>query len=165
MKGRVRYSHGWIIGVDWDRFVKNPQKQGYYVEAFGAADAFIDYEIDSMFEQAHFNSETLPLVTALKELHKLGSMDMLETLVREGFVKKTLLERVQQFKRARNLVLHDKFAEYALVFYNKEIRVKNQTQLDKATVKEVTKSLTEAEKLFYEINRLGLTVSKPTSKP
>ncbi len=140
--------------VDWEELVKKPQEAGYYVEAFGAADALIDFIIFDLVERFYISHEVhgaLGLLETLEKRRKLEASTLLAILVSENVVSKEMIARVEKYKEARNLVLHDKYAEYALVIYNDNIKFSNDDEMDNAAIKEADLQLDNAEKLFYEI--------------
>ena len=156
MKGRVIFSEKGYIGmnIDWSELVNKPFGEGRIMEAFASADAIIDSSIESCLRQIY---ETNKCQDLINEIHRLrgrvnfDGMILLEILKSKTVVTKDFVKKVRKFKLARNLILHNKEGEYALVIGNPDIKYLSQKELDDKVVNESKKWISFAYDLFFEL--------------
>lgn len=165
MKGRVKYHPESRItqinlSSDWAEYVEKPQKLGYYVEAFGGADAIIDMSVEVLFKTMY--NEIQRETTILQKKRKLDAETMLEILTFRKVVPDEFQEKIRKFKKARNSVLHTPYAEYALIINNmrNEIKYASQEEFDLAAVNEADKELGEAKYLQTKLWEIYLVLVK-----
>jgi len=135
MVREISYKNGTIgSSINWNKYVKLPSKSGNWVEAFGSADAIIDNTIESLLRSVYNNHQAQDLIN---EIHLLrGSINfdgliLLRILQNKTVVDEIIVQRVWEFKRARNLVCHNSDAEYSLVLMNPRIgNIVDQTDLE-----------------------------------
>ncbi len=163
MKGRVKYSPKGILifAHNWGDFVSKPAANGYYIEAFSAADALIDDEIKRLisrvFPSAGFFIEQAEEVRTKTELFGLGMAEILNNL---DVVPDELMDLIRKWKKARNIVSHDSWGEYALVVFNKEYKYANQEELDSSVQKAVDHWLNKGVKIFIDLQNIAGEVVK-----
>lgn len=159
MKGRVEFQPPGYIGIsiDWQKLVKEPQKEGMYIEAFGSADAIIDCMAESLFRQIYNEDKCQDLINHIHYLRGSVNFDgliILRILESKSVIDRDFVERVRQFKKARNLVLHNQEAEYRLL-YNPDFQFPNtQEEFDELAKKEADKWLDEGLSIFIDMDRI-----------
>lgn len=165
MKGRVKYyPESGITEInlrsDWAEYVEKPQKLGYYVEAFGGADAIIDMSVEVIFRTVY--NEIQHETTILQKKRRLDAVTMLEILTFKKVVPDEFQEKIRKFKKTRNSVLHTPYAEYALIIDNirSGIKYASQEEFDLAAVNEADKELSEAKYLQTKLWEIYLGLAK-----
>ncbi len=165
MKGRVTSQGKGTISIryDWNKFVEEPRKQGYYSEAFSSADAMLDDLIYRIFQLTYQTNDNFNLISFLKQ-PKIKSDDMLR-LMREKKVvgiDEELVDLYGKFNRARNMVLHSPYAEYnfviekeqELIEKGQELKYKDNDEFYSLAVKEADDYLNKAYMLFTNLTKI-----------
>lgn len=152
MKARVTFYPPSNIGrsPNWQVLVTEPAARGYYAEAFANADALIDSQIESCLRSIYNSFECQDLINELHYQRSRANFDgmvVLEILKSKTLIDEQLVDKVRQFKKARNLVLHDENGPYALVLLNPRITYSSQEELDKSAEEEAQSWLNEAKAL------------------
>ena len=166
MKGRLEFEGETLImnlGNYWPDKVTKPRKEGYIQEAFASADALIDEEVEWRLRQIYSKKECQDLIGELNFQRGRVNFDgivMLEILKYKGLIDDGFMQKVRKFKKARNLVLHNKYAEYALVIGNQNKKYSTQEELDELVNKEVDLWLNEALEIFDKLFDLTYEISK-----
>jgi len=167
MMSRVKFhnssdgSAGTSISISWKDFVNNPFDAGYYAEAFASADALIDKEIESLLRQIYHDSKCQDLINELHYLRSktnLQGLVILDILKSKTVIKEALYQRVINFKKARNLVLHEIQREYALIPLQDHKKIKNQEEFDEIAKNYITGLLGEGEKIFQDLSKVSSSI-------
>lgn len=146
------------IDIDWQELVLKPTDKGDFAEAFASADAILDNSIESILRQIYSDFKCQDLINELHLLRsKIGfqGLTILEILRNKTVVKQDLYERVLNFKKARNLVLHNIKREYSLVDSEKIKSLKSQKDYNKLAKSEANKWLNEGYSIFLDLNELS----------
>lgn len=165
MKDRVKFEKPSFlsIDIDWEKLVLKPMDEGDYAEAFASADGILDGEIESLLRQIYSDFKCQDLIN---ELHNIRSKTSFEGLTMLGILKNktvvsdVLCERVLNFKKARNLVLHNIKREYALVESEELEVLSDQKQYDDLAALKATEWLNEAFAIFNDFQELSSTVNQ-----
>ena len=154
-----------FFSADWKKFVRKPASEGYYREAFSNADSFIDAGISNILGllYPHDSAEDLMRMLELeREQTQFFGAVQARILFSKGLLNEDFMQRILNFKKARNLVLHSLYGEYALVVGNPKFEAKSQAELDSLVRQECEKRLDEAEKIWVSLNeKLEEVVSRP----
>lgn len=161
MKGRVDYRGA--IALNWTELVSEPQKLGYYVEAFGNADALLDSAIFTLFQKVQDDFEYWDLIRELYNARKLTSMMMLKILNLKNIVPKKFMTRLKEFKKARNKVVHSYYGEHSLIM-GELGKYTDQENWDSAASEKANKILNDALNLHEEIYNIIVKISKGIRK-
>ncbi|MBI2971088.1 MAG: hypothetical protein HYY37_01570 [Candidatus Aenigmarchaeota archaeon] len=166
MQGRIETmgKGATFFSLDWNKLVKVPAEKGYYIEAFGSADALIDSELEMLLKSIYSSSESQDLIDEIGYLRGTNGFDGLliaQILESKTLIKSDLVEKVRKWKKARNIVLHDTYAEYGLVILNPDFSYNNQKELDDLVQKEADKWLKLADDISLE---LSLSIPKTDEK-
>ncbi|MFH1506262.1 MAG: hypothetical protein ABIE94_04745 [archaeon] len=156
MKGRIKFTPPSYIGmnIDWNELVTKPFQEGRIIEAFASADALIDEEIESCLRQIYYDFKCQDLINEMHILRGKVNFDgliLLEILKSKTIVDEPFVQRVRQFKLARNLVLHNQEGEYALIVGNLDIAYNSQEELDNTMLKEAKKWIGEGFEIFNDL--------------
>ncbi len=156
-KGRISFSVPAYTSqiLDWFNLVKKPFEEGRFVEAFGSADALIDDATETLLRHLYRDSQDL-----INEIHLLrgrvnfDGLVQIEILKSKTIVDQKFVDQIREFKKARNLVLHNAEAEYALIIGNPEFTYNSQEQLDKLVLSESSKWIASGFDLFQKLHKL-----------
>ncbi len=85
---------------------------------------------------------------------------LLEILKSKTVVDDEFVQEVRRFKQARNLCVHDKEGEYALVIGNPAFQYLSQDELDRAVAQESRKWISEGYEIFEELLEASTRISK-----
>jgi len=156
MKGRVNFSPPDYISmsIDWIELVDKPFKEGRIIEAFASADAIIDSTIESCLRQIYEDSKCQDLINEMHILRgriNFNGLIFLEILKSKTVFNDIFVQRVREFKKARNLILHSQEGEYALVVGNPQINYNSQKELNDKTLEETKKWIGEGFEIFNNI--------------
>lgn len=118
-KGRVVFvpPSGIFQSFEWDDLVVKPFRDGQIIEAFASADAIIDSLIESSLRFLYNDHKSQDLINEIHLLRgrvNFDSLILLEILKSKTVVDDKFVDKVRQFKKARNLVLHNTEGEYSL---------------------------------------------------
>lgn len=165
MRGRVSFTPPSYIGmsIDWNELVDKPFKEGRILEAFASADAIIDNFVESCLRQVYDDSKSQDLINEIHMLRGRVNFDgliLLEILKSKTVVDDVFVQKVRQFKLARNLCMHDQAGEYALVIGNPAIQYSSQEELDKAVGAESRKWISIAYEIFNDLTDVMMTTDK-----
>lgn len=168
MKGRVKFHtpSQISISIDWKKIVEMPQKIGMYIEAFGSADAIIDSQIEVLFRQIYNEFQCQDLISHIQYLKGSVNFDgliLLRILELKSVVNEDFVNRVRQFKKARNLVLHNQEAEYRLLYSPDFQFPKTQEDFDDLAKKQADKWLDEGFSIFADIIKIIKVVNEKGS--
>jgi len=158
-KGRVIITPQGFISqsLDWSERVQKPFQEGRIVEAFASADALIDASTDSLLRHIYSDFNSQDLINEIQLLRGRVNFDgiiLLEILKSKTVVDEALVGKVRNFKKARNLVVHNPEGEYKLVLGNQELKYSTQDELDTLTLAESRKWLSQAFEAFLEFERI-----------
>jgi len=145
---------GLILSLNWDELVLKPAKQGMFKEAFSAADSLIDSTIEYLLRRIYHEHTCQDLISEIHHLRgrvNFDGMILLEILKSKTIVDEHLLQRVRQFKKARDLVLHENRSHYALITFGELEKIKTQGEYDKFAENKANLWLNEASKIDNEI--------------
>jgi len=156
MENRVSFQPPSILSVNinWQDLVLAPINDGNYAEAFASADAIIDSISESLLRKVYSDFVCQDLIN---ELHLLRSklefqgLTVLEILKNKTVIKQGLYERVLNFKKARNLILHNVEREYALIEHEMLHGVNTQEEYNNLAVSNVKKLLDEGKNIFDDL--------------
>ncbi|OGI36014.1 MAG: hypothetical protein A2259_01670 [Candidatus Moranbacteria bacterium RIFOXYA2_FULL_43_15] len=168
MKSRVKFnlingSPGTGMGLSWDDLVAEPFNAGFYAESFASADALIDDHIESLMRQVYNEFKCQDLINELRYLRNktnLQGLVILEILKSKTVIDEKLYQRVLNFKKARNLVLHDIKREYALVPLEDHKKIKDQKEFDDTAMNYITKWIDEGKKIFQDLGIASSSIYK-----
>lgn len=109
-KGRVVFvpPSGIFQSFEWDDLVVKPFRDGRIIEAFASADAIIDSLIESSLRSLYNDHKSQDLINEIHLLRgrvNFDSLILLEILKSKTVVDDKFVDKVRQFKKARNLVL------------------------------------------------------------
>lgn len=153
MKDRVHGDGKGTVAItyDWKRFVEDPQKQGYYAEAFSSADAMLDDLIYRLFQLTYQTNDNFNLINFLRP--RLKRKDMLKLMRDKGVVDDSTVSLYGEFNWSRNKVLHSPYVEYNLVI-EKKLSYKGNEEFYALAMKEADNYLSKARTLFFNLVRL-----------
>jgi len=156
MKGRVYFTPPSYIGmeINWDELVDKPFKEGRIMEAFASADSIIDDSIELCLRQIYEDFKCQDLINELHLLRSKANFDglvLLEILKSKTIVVDTFYQKVLNFKKARNLLIHNQEGEYALVIGNPKITYNSQEELDNKTIEEAKKWIGVGFDIFKDL--------------
>lgn len=163
----VEFDSGTVsMAHDWHELVIKPREDGRIREAFSAADAMIDDEIESMLRSVYNSHESQDLINhihLMKGVFQLYGINLLRLLQQKisnnDTLSEDLVQRVRDFKKARDLVLHEVEGEYALVLLNPNLKYTNQKELDNLVKNEVSRLLGEGLRIFEDLIKVhGLII-------
>jgi len=165
VKGRVTFNPPGIIGFsfDWDRLVDKPFKEDNINEAFSNADAMIDSSIHGLLRFIYEEDAAQDLLNELIYLRgrvNLDSLIFLEVLKQKKVVDDEFVNKVRQFKKARNLVLHSMDGEYALVIGHPDLKYTSQEELDSLALEISKKWIVEAYEIFLKLFELSSIIDR-----
>ena len=168
MKGRVNFDpKGTFMFTDWNTLVNEPLAEGRAAEAFATADAIIDDFTETALRRLYSDEKSQDLINEIRLLRGRVNFDgliLLEILKSKTAVTDLLVQRVRQFKKARDLVLHSTEGEYALVLGNNSFSYSSQSELDALAQEEAKKAIASAHEIFLELietnNRLGKNAAR-----
>lgn len=140
---------------------QKPFKEGYYGESFAILDSYIDSVVNSII-RAMFNSHKEKTLLNLIEATKKDMGDYFAGLQKIKILKKMevisneLANTAENFKIARNKILHNPEGEYALVFSQKQYWEKYDTQekVDREVQDQLKKIFIEGEGTYLELNEI-----------
>ena len=165
MKGRVNFTPPSNIGmsIDWNELVNKPFMEGRIIEAFASADSIIDDSIECCLRQIYKDFKCQDLINEIHLLRgrvNFDGMVLLEVLKSKTIVAEIFVQRVRQFKSARNLVLHNQEGEYALVIGNPSITYNSQDELDEKVIEEAKKWIQIGFDIFKDLNDKSKELNK-----
>ena len=168
MKGRVSFTPPSYIGmsIDWNELVDKPFKEGRIIEAFASADAIIDSSIESCLRQIYHDYKCQDLINEINLIRGRVNFDgliLLEILKSKTVVIEEFVQKVRQFKRARDLVLHNQEGEYSLVVGNSELSYSSQEELDIKVEIEAKKWIGKAFDIFLGLHEISKKLSENAS--
>ncbi|GEM_PF-5387912 len=149
--------------IDWQNLVYKPFNEGRIIEAFATADAIIDDFIESCLRNIYSDHRSQDLINEIHFLRgrvNFDGMILLEILKSKTVVDETFVNEVRMFKRARNLVLHSKEGEYALILGNQDFKYSNQEELDKFVLTESRKWISNARVIFDKLSDICVETCK-----
>ena len=168
MKGRVIYDpKGTFIFTDWNDLVSKPLAEGRTAEAIATADAIIDDFTESCLRQLYSDEKSLDLINEIRLLRGRINFDgliLLEILKSKTAVSQAFVQKVRQFKKARDLVLHSPEGEYALVLGNLSLNYSTQEELDLQAEKEARKAIQSAYEIFLELVKTNSELAKNSQR-
>lgn len=155
MKGRVNWDGKYSsMSIDWINFVEKPLKEGYFVEAFSAADAIIDSQLMVLLRQKYNSGESQDLINNLeivKEETKFFGSGVLKILEKVEIIDTSLANKIRNFKGKRNIVCHNIKAEYSLI---SPIGYKTQDEWEIAVEECAKENINKAFRIFEELVEL-----------
>ncbi|MFH0701352.1 MAG: hypothetical protein V2A62_02865 [Candidatus Woesearchaeota archaeon] len=107
-----------FYSLDWRESVDKPAKEENYKEAFASADSWIDSEIESLLRYMYGENKCQDLINEIHYLRSRVNFDgmmILEILKSKTVVDEEFVNKIREFKKARNLVLHSTRGIYELV--------------------------------------------------
>ncbi len=149
---------------DWKESVLDPLEAGNFKEAFSMADSLIDSEVESLLRGIYQESKCQDLINEIHYLKgrvNFEGLILAEILKSKTIIDDSLLSRIREFKKARNLVLHNFEGHYKLIKFSelKEIKDEEYDKVakDKAVlwINEALKIWTELSLKFNEIKQKG----------
>ncbi len=162
MKGRVEFVEKGVTDFifNWDKHVREPANNWYFIEAFGSADALIDDSLEFLLKSVYSDSKSQELINGLMSLRgktNFYGLRIAEILKANNIIDKDLFEQLKIWKTARNTVAHNKYAEYGLVVTKSGFSYNSQEELDKL-VKDKSNELLE---LAHKIDlKLAMCIPK-----
>lgn len=163
MKQRVKFlpPDYTLVTTDWSKLVYSPFREGHILEAFASADALIDDLIETNIRQLYSDAKCQDLINEIHFLRgrvNFDSLVLLEILKSKTAVDEEFVNRVRQFKKARNLVVHSPEGEYALVIGIK--KYSSQEELDEMAEKEARMWIGAAYEIFAELLDVSRKISR-----
>ena len=149
--------------TNWNEMVTKPFLEGRISEAFASADAIIDDFTESALRELYSDRKSLDLINEIHFLRNRVNFDglvLLEILKSKTVVDDSFVQKVRQFKKARDLVLHSPEGEYALVLGNQALHYSSQEQLDKHAETQATKAIASAYEIFLKLIEVAAKVGK-----
>lgn len=140
--------------LNWVELVFEPAKEGRFKEAFSAADSLIDSTIELLLRDIYSCFKCQDLINEIHHLRSRVNFDgmvLLEILKSKTIIDDELLKKVRQFKRARDLVLHENSAHYALISPTESKEIEKTEEYDKFAEDKANFWLKEAEKIESEL--------------
>ena len=104
--------------LSWKESVRDPLEAGNFKEAFSMADSIIDAEVQSLLREIYQESKCQDLINEISYLKGRVNFDGLilaEILKSKTIIDDFLLGKIREFKKARNLVLHNLEGHYKLI--------------------------------------------------
>src|SRR3989344_3607942 len=140
--------------LDWEEAVLTPFKSGNFKEAFSMADSLIDSEIESLLREIYQEWKCQDLINEINYLRGRVNFDGLilaEILKSKTVINDTLLERIRNFKKARNLVLHNFEDHYKLIKLSESKDMKDE-EYQEVAKKEASLWIDEALNIWTELS-------------
>lgn len=158
-KGRVVFSppSGIFLDIDWNELVEKPFGDGRIIEAFASADAIIDSIAESFLRLLYNDRKSQDLINEIHLLRgrvNFDSLILLEILKSKTVVDEKFVDKIRQFKKARNLVIHNIEGEYSLVIGSPNLKYYDQNELDSLVETESIKWISIAFEIFIELYNL-----------
>ncbi len=155
MSSRVKKSGSIIsVSIDWYELVLQPQKSGYYAEAFAMADAIIDHELESLLRQIYSNFRCQDLINEIELLRgkiEFYGLRLAEILKNKTVINEEFLQEIREFKKARNIVGHSIEREYALILHEELSKANNQEEYDKLAKEKANEWLIKGFRIFEKL--------------
>ncbi len=156
------------FNMNWKTHVEKPFKASYYNEAFASMDSLIDEELKHLLRQIYNSGEAQDLLNEIEYLRGAVNFDGLQVariLESKTVITGKLVEKIREFKKARNLVLHETSSEYALVFLNpKYTELKTDEELEKIVLVEASNVKKLADNIYVELRTAGIDLRKKRAK-
>lgn len=165
MSDRVNFSPPNFISlsIDWRELVEKPFTEGYIIQAFASADAIIDNFIESCLRQIYEDFKCQDLINELHLFRSKTNFDglaILNILKSKTIIDDKFCEKVLNFKKARNLVSHNKEGEYSLIIGNPAFKYSSQEDLNNLVIIESKKWIKIAYELFVQLIEISKTLSE-----
>lgn len=115
--------------VNWEKAVIKPLNEGNFKEAFSMADSLIDSEVESLLREIYNDAKCQDLINEIHYLRGRVNFDglvLLEILKSKTVVEDSIVDRIREFKKARNLVLHNFEGHYKLIKFSEFKRIKDE---------------------------------------
>lgn len=155
MKGRVKFKDGTISqAFNWIELVEKPFHDGRVIEAFASADAILDAQAEALLRHIYSDHKSQDLINEMHLIRSRVNFDgltLFEILNSKTVISTELIDKIRQFKKARNLVLHNTEGEYSLVIGNAAVKYSDQEELDSLVTKESKKWLIIGFEIFVEL--------------
>lgn len=155
---RIRLHEGAAVSfeTDYERLVDEPARKGYYAEAFANLSAMIEEELFSVLRQVHRSAGEQQLVSQFSKVARVDALKVAEMLVAKKIITKQLYEKINHFRRHRNIVLHTIEGYYGLAMQDKWwTRIKTQEQLDAEAERKANESLRQGKEAYFELVKVA----------
>lgn len=152
--------------ISWEDEVIKPANEGRFREAFSVADSLIDSMAEDLLREVYSTFEAQDLINEIHYLRGRVNFDglvLLEILKSKTVVDEQLISRVRQFKKARNLVLHNPLGHHELLSPHEKYEVKDE-EFNKVTKSEALTWLDEALKIYSTLSHLFNEIRKKGPK-
>jgi hypothetical protein len=120
---------GTAMNKEFKEKVLKPFEHGYYIEAFGQLDIFID---DVLFRLLDYQVHYDKLTYLLQKHGRLTGYSLSTILMELKIIEKELCSDIQKFKQKRNIITHNYLAEAELVLLSdtmKQSKKENRKEL------------------------------------
>lgn len=115
--------------LDFKESVLDPLEAGNFKESFSMADSLIDSEVETLLREIYNESKCQDLINEIHYLRGRVNFDGLilaEILKSKTIIDDSLLNRIREFKKARNLVLHNFEGHYKLIKFSEFKEIKDE---------------------------------------
>lgn len=138
----IKYNSGRTIKVhDISKDVFEPFEKGYYTEAFGNMDAYLDATFEPIIRTMYSSPEEQKVLndileTKNKNLNKIFR----DLLLKKGIITRRIYDDIELFKSFRNVVIHNVMPTSEIFKKRKDYeqwfqRIQNQEQFDEGSKK------------------------------
>lgn len=150
--------------INWEKLVFEPERKGFFIEAFASADAIIDWSIQGLIRQLYNEGKCQDLINELTYASRetVSGNNFAKVLLSKKVITQELYEKILHFKKARNLASHNVHGEYSLIIGNPEFigKYSNQKDLDDLVKSKVHDWVIKGFEIFKELTAIISSLNK-----